>query len=48
MEREITLLITRCNGEETARRVLHRTTITEPVTQVVLQGKQIPDRGTGS
>ncbi|MGI6547438.1 MAG: peptidoglycan DD-metalloendopeptidase family protein [Bacillota bacterium] len=45
---EITLLITRCNGEETARRVLHRTTITEPVTQVVLQGrKQIPDRGTG-
>jgi len=47
-QKEIVVEISRVNGEEVSRKLLSETLLSNPVTQIVVQGtKVVPDRGTG-
>ncbi len=48
-QKEVTVEISRVNGEEVSRKLISETLLSSPVTQIVLQGtKTIPNRGTGT
>jgi murein DD-endopeptidase MepM/ murein hydrolase activator NlpD len=47
-QKELTVEISRVNGAEVSRKLLSEALLSEPVTQVVVQGtKIVPDRGSG-
>lgn len=48
-QKEVTVEITRVNGDEVSRKLISETLLSSPVTQIVLQGtKTVPNRGTGT